>query len=378
MSLGVAFALRARIAGFMPWNWNQFYANWRYGGSYVEFWDNDLGCCVHADATPRRRRRAAELGRPARRRFLRPATGRQVVFLCPKRFYSGLGTADYLQSLHEHGIPFRAVNDADLAAADLTGAKLIIVPYTSVGWRESTWKRLREFAAAGGAVFAHNGTLMLDEDGRLADVAPRAPRRRAERVGAGWFDWTMGWHPSRKDLILGRLARVFDELKLQRRQSQAIPLQGGGQMQLRLKLRTHRTAMAHEPNSGAKFPDRLEPTAVEIVDGDGRLTCGWSDGGEALECDGMKFRCPGQLFLIREDSGHCLLWGEEITVSNCTDASGVSLVDPISRRVFDDRPTWRREGGAWIVRLDGRQRFLWAEIGRGKRPGKGPPEGGMK
>ena len=50
--------------------------------------------------------------------------------------------------------------------------------------------------------------------------------------------------------------------------------QGGGQMRFRLKLRTHRTAMAHEGNSGAKFPDRLKPAAVEIVDRDGRLTRG--------------------------------------------------------------------------------------------------------
>ena len=76
----------------------------------------------------------------------------------------------------------------------------------------------------------------------------------------------------------------------------------------------------------------------------------------------MKFRCREQLFLIRVDLGRYLLWGGEITVSGSKDGSRVLLVDPISRRMFDDRPTWRREGGNLIVRLDGRQRLMWAEL----------------
>ena len=320
MSLGVSLTLREQGAGFMPWNWNQFYTNWRYGGSFVECWDNDLGSCVHADATPR-------AGGVVLRNWAALLDGvsfdqhdcRQVVVLYPKRFYSGAGTAEYLHSLYQHGIPFRAVNDADLAGADLAGAKLIIVPYTGLGCRESTWKRLREFAAAGGAVFAHNDILMLDQDGRLAESRGVPLREGRERLSAGWFDWTMGWNSNSPDLVLGRLARVFDELKLHRCKPQSLPLQGGGEMRFRQKLRTNRTTMKHDWNPGAKLPDRLEPTAVEIVDRDGRLSRGWSGEGEALECDGMKFRSPEQLFVIREGSGCCQFWGGEITMSDCTD-----------------------------------------------------------
>ena len=184
MSLGVALTLREQAAGFMPWNWNQFYTNWRYGASFVECWDNDLGSCVHADATPRAggivlRNWAAMLDGVS----FDQRANRQVVFLYPKRFYSGAGTAEYLQSLYQHGIPFRAINDADLAAADLAGAKLIIVPYTGLGCRESTWKRLREFAANGGAVFAHNDMLMLDEDGRVAESRHVTLREGREQAG---------------------------------------------------------------------------------------------------------------------------------------------------------------------------------------------------
>ena len=122
--------------------------------------------------------------------------------------------------------------------------------------------------------------------------------------------------------------------------------------------------MKHDWNPGAKLPDRLEPTVVEIVDRDGRLTRGWSGEGETIECDGMKFHSPEQLFLIRKDPGCWQLWGGEITVSGARDIKHVSLVDPISRRVFDDRPTWRQEGDKLTIRLDGRQRLMWAEIRR--------------
>ena len=304
MSLGVSLTLREQGAGFMPWNWNQFYTNWRYGGSFVEFWDNDLGSCVHADATPR-------AGGVVLRNWAALLDGvafdqhdcRQVVVLYPKRFYSGTGTAEYLHSLYEHGIPFRAVNDADLAGADLAGAKLIIVPYTGLGCRESTWKRLRAFAAAGGAVFAHNDTLMLDEDGRLAESRRVPLREGRERLSAGWFDWTMGWNSNSPDLVLGRLARVFDELKLDHCKPQSLPLQGGGEMLFHQKLRTNRTTMQHDWNPGARLPDRLEPIAVEIVDRDGRLSRGWSGEGETLECDGLKFHSPEQLFVVRMGPG---------------------------------------------------------------------------
>ena len=116
-SLGVAITLHDHGAGYMPWNWNQFYTNWRYGTKFVELWDNDLGACVHADLTPRRggvmlRNWAVLLDGVS---FDQQAE-RQVVFVYPKTFYAGEGTAEYLDALYSHRVPFRAVNDADLAA----------------------------------------------------------------------------------------------------------------------------------------------------------------------------------------------------------------------------------------------------------------------
>ncbi len=43
----MAWTVQFGGAGFMPWNWNMFLANWRYSSSFVEFWDNELGCAVH-------------------------------------------------------------------------------------------------------------------------------------------------------------------------------------------------------------------------------------------------------------------------------------------------------------------------------------------
>ena len=142
-SLGVAITLHDQGAGYMPWNWNQFYANWRYGTKFVELWDNDLGACVHADLTPRRggimlRNWAVLLDGVS---FDQQAN-RQVVFVYPKTFYAGEGTADYLNVLYNHHVPFRAVNDADFAHADLAAARLVVLPYTARGYRESTWRRL--------------------------------------------------------------------------------------------------------------------------------------------------------------------------------------------------------------------------------------------
>ena len=41
---------------------------------------------------------------------------RQAVFVYPKTFYAGEGTTDYLHALYNNRVPFRALNDAEVAA----------------------------------------------------------------------------------------------------------------------------------------------------------------------------------------------------------------------------------------------------------------------
>jgi hypothetical protein len=277
---------------------------------------------------------------------------RQVVFVYPKTFYAGEGTTEYLDVLYQNRVPFRAVNDADLARADLAAAKLVILPYTARGYRESSWKRLRQFAEKGGAVVAHNDSLILDEDGRLADGRQVSMRQGREPVGAGWFDWTMGWTVDSKDLILGRLTRLFDELKLERYKPDALPL-AGGEIRFREKL----------PRTGKRF----EPSTVEVVDRQGRLVRGWASEGETLRCDGMKFSSSEQFFLIRQGPHRYLLAGGEITISGCAAPAAVSLADPISGRGAEERPASRLERDTLTIRLDGRQRLGWAEVNVGRR-----------
>jgi hypothetical protein len=351
--LGVAMTLHDHGAGYMPWNWNQFYANWRYGTKFVELWDNDLGACVHADATPRRggvllRNWAVLLDGVS----FDQRANRQAVFVYPKTFYAGEGTTEYLHALYNNRVPFHALNDAEVAGADLAAAKLVILPYTARGYRESTWKRLRQFAANGGAVVAHNDSLLLDEDGRLAEGRRVPMRQGRERLGAGWFDWTMGWTVDSKDVIVGRLARTFDELKLERYKPDALPLEGGGEMRFREKL-----------PRGKLF----EPSAVEVLDRQGRLVRGWASEGESLRCDGMKFSSADQFFLIRKGPGRYLLAGGQIAVSGCTAPAEVWLVDPVSGRRTDDRPAWRLDRNTLTIQLDGRQRLGWVEVDVGSR-----------
>ena len=155
----------------------------------------------------------------------------------------------------------------------------------------------------------------------------------------------MGWPAGRQDIILGGLKGAFDELKLDHYEANVLPLQDGGKMRFRYKK-----------------PDFREPTAIEIIDRERRLTRGWSTEGEVLECDRMKFSSPEQLFLIRKNSGRYLLAGGKLTVSACGNVKSVSLVDPISGRVFGGRPAWRLDGKELTAHLDGRQRLMAVAI----------------
>ena len=169
----------------------------------------------------------------------------------------------------------------------------------------------------------------------------------------------MGWNFDTKDITLDRLEKTFNELKLDRYQPNILPLRGGGEMRFREKLRTGRMAMKHDWNSGAKLGDRSEPTVLEIADRDGRLVRGWSDEGEVLECDGMRFSSPEQLFLIRRELGRYLLSGGDITITGCGRVKSVSFIDPVSGQTFDDQPAWHFDRGKLAIHCDGRQRLLW-------------------
>ena len=228
----------------------------------------------------------------------------------------------------------------------------MILPYTARGYRESTWKRLRQFAANGGAVVAHNDSLMLDKDGRLAEARQVPLRQGRERLGAAGSigRWVGPWIP--KDLIVGRLVRTFDELKMERYKPDALPLEGGGEMRFREKL-----------PRGKLF----EPSAVEVLDRQGRLLRGWASEGEALRCGPIKFSSPDQFFLIRKGPGRYLLAGGEIAVAGCAAPAEVWLVDPVSGRRTDDRPAWRLDRNTLNIQLDGRQRLGWVEVNVGSR-----------
>ena len=85
MGMGVAMTFHDQGAGYMPWNWNQFYANWRYGTSSSNSGTTTWAACVHADGTPRRggvvlRNWAALLDGVS----FDQRANRQVVFVYPK------------------------------------------------------------------------------------------------------------------------------------------------------------------------------------------------------------------------------------------------------------------------------------------------------
>lgn len=119
----------------MPWNWNMSMVNWRYKVGFVDYWDLELGCCVHPDGTPRHglitmRNWAALMEGLA----FDQTANQQVVFIYPKTCLEG-GGYEYTVYLKENHIPFIGVNDRDFADFDLSHTKAVFAPYYALGYR---------------------------------------------------------------------------------------------------------------------------------------------------------------------------------------------------------------------------------------------------
>ena len=126
-----------------------------------DYWDLELGCCVHGDGTPRHglinmRNWAALMEGLA----FDQSANQQVVFIYPKTCLMG-GGYEYAVYLKDHNIPFIGVNDRDFANFDLSNTKVVFAPYYALGYREETWQTLRKFAIKGGVVFAHSDNMQL-------------------------------------------------------------------------------------------------------------------------------------------------------------------------------------------------------------------------
>ena len=142
----------------MPWNWNKLLAYWRYGGSETEIGDLTLGACANGTGVRRR-------GWFALRNWARLMEGvtfdqtlaGQIVYVYPRFTITGDRPQLWIEALRTLDLPCVGVNDREFAEADLSGAKLVVVPHYGKGYRESTYQSIMKFADAGGVVWAHAG-----------------------------------------------------------------------------------------------------------------------------------------------------------------------------------------------------------------------------
>lgn len=351
---GISWTLRLGGAGFMPWNWNMMLPNWRAGGSFVEYWDNELGCAVHGDATPRR-------GQTVLRnwaRFLQGLSfdqraGAQVVFLYPHQGLEGGGITEYIDLLYRLHIPFRAVNDVDFAAFDTGETRLVIVPYFGVGYREATWWKLQEFVESGGTSWAHTDSLQTDERGALAPQRDIPLLGGVQSVGSGTLHWCLGWNAGSQH-PLSRLEALLETMPLTRLAGDVLPLVNG-MMRFTERLSSDERAMKTDWGPSAKLPECRVVQAVEVANAQGQLERGWSGEGQPFSVDGVTLWSPSSLFVWREAQRQFLVAGNEVSVVGSSCSPRATLVTE-SGDEYSLARHWEHDSDTWTLRLYGWER----------------------
>ncbi len=357
LNRAIAWVLQFGGAGFMPWNWNMFLSNWRYSSSFVEYWDNELGCAVHADNTIRR-------GMVTMRNWSRLLDGiafeqqsdRQVAVVYPKTCLGGPAMSVYTDMLWHNKVRFYGINDGDVATADLSQTALVILPYAGKGYRQATWQRLREYAAKGGIVWAHTDVMHLDENGNLAEGRQLTAYEGKEPLGSGYFLWALGYDGH--DKSLRPLKELLLALPLKKRSEEVIAL-ADGELRFTQRWSTDEKTMKSDWSPLEKLPDRNVVTRVEMVDTQGKLRRGWSGEGAPFLLNGCSISADGPLFLLA-DNGTLRAAAATIRITGAA-ALSARLCDWRMNgwHTLDTPLTWHREGDSWVLRLEGWQRRYW-------------------
>lgn len=323
LSKSLAWTLKFGGCGLMPWNWNMSMVNWRYKVGFVDYWDLELGCCVHPDGTPRHglitmRNWAALMEGLA----FDQTANQQVVFIYPKTCLEG-GGYEYTVYLKENHIPFIGVNDRDFADFDLSHTKAVFAPYYALGYREETWRRLRKFAADGGVVFAHNDNMQLDENGEFARHREIPELPGIEKVGKGCIRWHMGYNES--DPLSLCDPKLLNSLPLVRRDDTVIPLDNK-KIRITERLSTDETTMPTDWIPYDPLPARNIPVKIVVEDEAGDITRGWAKEGNTISLCGAKISGFRPFFVIQVAENSFVAAGTDLMVK--TDRSAdFRLVD---------------------------------------------------
>ena len=363
LSKSLAWTLKFGGCGLMPWNWNMSMVNWRYKVGFVDYWDLELGCCVHGDGTPRHglitmRNWAALMEGLA----FDQSANQQVVFIYPKTCLMG-GGYEYAVYLKDHNIPFIGVNDRDFANFDLSNTKAVFAPYYALGYREETWQKLRKFAIKGGVVFAHNDNMQLDENGEFARHREIPELPGIERLGDGCIRWHMGYNES--DPLSLCDPKLLDSLPLVCRKDSVIPIVNGS-IRITERLSTDETTMPTDWIPYDKLPARNIPIKIEIEDECGYVTRGWAKEGNAISMCGADISGVRPFYVIQVAENSFVAAGTDLTIKTNRQAD-FTLVDyTVDGQIHPLncysplRKTMRP--GETVIQQDGWQAMHWVQV----------------
>ena len=365
----VCWTLRYGGAGFLPWGWAMGLMNWRYGGGWVEYWDYELGVGVHADGTPRRTLgRLQNWARLLGGLEFDQSPDRAVVFVYPKRFLAAKGIAEYIDVLAPAGYRLRAINDSEFAEADLGGARLVIFPHGAAGYRDESFERMRTFASEGGCVWAHNDTMICDEHGSLKGERPIPKPGGREAVGLGFIHWSLGWNTDRNPLNdsipinLIPLVPLMEELGI-RSLGTSIPLVDGGLIEFEERHSAGELSMSSAWESRVLLPPQWVVTALRVLNSNGDVVRGWTDGSEDLLIGGYRLHGDNDaVFALATEPGVVHVAGRRIAIDgpNLSETT-VHLVRPFPNWSPAAAEVTARPPGAAIDMSGWRGRF-WVQL----------------
>ena len=337
----IARAVVRGACGLMPWNWNRLLAYWRYGASETEVGDLTLGACAQGEGVRRRGwfalRNWAELMEGVS--FDQTLAG-QIAHLYPRLTITADRPQLWLEALSAQNLACVGINDREFADADLAGTRLVIVPHFGMGYRESTYRKLMAYAAAGGVVWAHADSLRRDEEGKLASTRTVQFTNARLAAGRGALEWYFGWSiPTRWEpgSSSHRFEQILRGMNWTRPAEGVMPLANG---QLRFQGDKDQTAIR----------------TVQIVDGGGTVSRAWSGDGSPLAWPEISLRSAGQLFVVRVDSHAFRVSGEAVRVRSSAAVTARLAEYPRFKLAQ------RRDGGEAVIEPHGWQRGYWFEV----------------
>lgn len=357
MDKSIALSLSMGACGFMPWNFNMSYMNWRYGGSFVDYWDLELGACVHADLTDRRgyyvMKQWAEF--LCGLEFIKHKHD-QVVLVYPQNVVECAGYCEYVDLLNDMGIEFSMCNDSDFKDKDLSKTKLVIFPFYGLGFRDATYEKAKHFSEQDGQVFCHLASIDYDEQG-LYKQERILPYIETEKDN--WY-YALGRNTGEPKVTNELLLKILNSLDLHKKDNKLYLKDG--YIKVYNKLSKNEKTMRTDWVPNQKLPDRDIVSKLEVVSA-GITERVYINHGELFEFNKIKVTSNEFNFVYVIDRQTIIVCGNSfgLDVRNNYEFPNILLVDDTGNEI-DDKLEIINTGGLYHVNLNGYQRKYKVKI----------------